>query len=323
MHLNLAMRSIACGLCGAGALFAVSADAGRAQSQPEPQPDAEQAGEEDAAPFELDLDAILTRDGQDAEDARQDAQDAPPPTEGQSEALRERLNRFLEESDRATPAADAGAGARRLGGIVVLRALDKVTARFTDLHVRIDEPTQFGALTIVARTCYKRPPEETPETTAFLQVYETGLASEAVAADARAAAIADPALRLEITDAERDGAAELLTESAPPETGPLAQAPADAAETETATDATDAEVAGPDAAAGLSDLIVAEPEPEPAEQAESGPDRAPSATAPALEAEGEKIFSGWMFASSPALNPLEHPVYDVWVIDCIAAAPEN
>ena len=28
------------------------------------------------------------------------------------------------------------------------------------------------------------------------------------------------------------------------------------------------------------------------------------------------IFSGWMFASSPALNGLEHPVYDVWVIDC-------
>jgi len=29
-----------------------------------------------------------------------------------------------------------------------------------------------------------------------------------------------------------------------------------------------------------------------------------------------KIFSGWMFASSPALNALEHPVYDVWVTDC-------
>jgi len=28
------------------------------------------------------------------------------------------------------------------------------------------------------------------------------------------------------------------------------------------------------------------------------------------------LFSGWMFASSPALNPLEHPVYDVWVVDC-------
>ncbi|MFC3676918.1 DUF2155 domain-containing protein [Ferrovibrio xuzhouensis] len=31
-------------------------------------------------------------------------------------------------------------------------------------------------------------------------------------------------------------------------------------------------------------------------------------------------FHGWMFASSPALNPLEHPVYDVWVIDCKASA---
>ncbi len=30
------------------------------------------------------------------------------------------------------------------------------------------------------------------------------------------------------------------------------------------------------------------------------------------------IFSGWMFASSPALNALEHPVYDVWAIDCRA-----
>ena len=28
------------------------------------------------------------------------------------------------------------------------------------------------------------------------------------------------------------------------------------------------------------------------------------------------VFTGWMFASSPALNALEHPVYDVWVIDC-------
>jgi hypothetical protein len=32
--------------------------------------------------------------------------------------------------------------------------------------------------------------------------------------------------------------------------------------------------------------------------------------------EPEGLFSGWMFASSPALSALEHPVYDVWVIDC-------
>ena len=30
----------------------------------------------------------------------------------------------------------------------------------------------------------------------------------------------------------------------------------------------------------------------------------------------EKLFSGWMFASSPALSALEHPVYDIWVLDC-------
>jgi hypothetical protein len=33
------------------------------------------------------------------------------------------------------------------------------------------------------------------------------------------------------------------------------------------------------------------------------------------------IFSGWMFASSPALSALEHPVYDVWVIDCRKGPP--
>lgn len=27
-------------------------------------------------------------------------------------------------------------------------------------------------------------------------------------------------------------------------------------------------------------------------------------------------FVGWMFASTPAISALEHPVYDVWVIDC-------
>lgn len=29
------------------------------------------------------------------------------------------------------------------------------------------------------------------------------------------------------------------------------------------------------------------------------------------------IFSGWMFASSPALSAMDHPIYDVWVIDCL------
>ncbi len=33
--------------------------------------------------------------------------------------------------------------------------------------------------------------------------------------------------------------------------------------------------------------------------------------------EYKRIFSGWMFAASPGLNGVEHPVYDVWVTDCI------
>lgn len=34
------------------------------------------------------------------------------------------------------------------------------------------------------------------------------------------------------------------------------------------------------------------------------------------EGSDQWIFSGWMFASSPSLSGMEHPVYDVWVIDC-------
>lgn len=31
----------------------------------------------------------------------------------------------------------------------------------------------------------------------------------------------------------------------------------------------------------------------------------------------EWIFSGWMFASSPGLSSMDHPTYDVWVLDCL------
>ena len=39
-----------------------------------------------------------------------------------------------------------------------------------------------------------------------------------------------------------------------------------------------------------------------------------------------ELFRGWMFSSSPALSALEHPVYDVWVLECqrtVAAKPEK
>lgn len=95
------------------------------------------------------------------------------------------------------------------GTAVIVRALDKVTARTVDLTIRIGEAVSYGTLVITARTCLKRPPEDTPETSTFLEIQE-------IKQDE------DPLM----------------------------------------------------------------------------------------------IFNGWMFASSPALNALEHPVYDVWVIDC-------
>lgn len=100
------------------------------------------------------------------------------------------------------------------GDIVVLRALDKVTARTKDLFVPIDETAIFGSLAVRPRKCLKRPPEEPPETSAFLEISEI-----------------------------HEGADDLT------------------------------------------------------------------------------LFTGWMFASSPAINALEHPVYDVWVIDCKMSEP--
>ncbi len=35
-----------------------------------------------------------------------------------------------------------------------------------------------------------------------------------------------------------------------------------------------------------------------------------------LDAKIRRIFTGWMFAASPGLNAVEHPVYDVWLKDC-------
>jgi hypothetical protein len=34
------------------------------------------------------------------------------------------------------------------------------------------------------------------------------------------------------------------------------------------------------------------------------------------------LFGGWMFANSPGLHGVEHPIYDVWLIDCKQTAPQ-
>ena len=94
-------------------------------------------------------------------------------------------------------------------GTAILQALDKVTARVSTFEAPVGDSVRFGTLHIIARTCDKKPPEETPESAAFLDISEV-----------------------------RPG--------------------------------------------------------EPT----------------------QNIYRGWMFASSPALAAMEHPVYDVWVLDC-------
>ena len=38
-----------------------------------------------------------------------------------------------------------------------------------------------------------------------------------------------------------------------------------------------------------------------------------------LQGEIKRIFNGWMFAASPGLHAVEHPIYDVWLTDCKGA----
>jgi hypothetical protein len=35
-----------------------------------------------------------------------------------------------------------------------------------------------------------------------------------------------------------------------------------------------------------------------------------------LDGNEKRIFTGWMFAESPGLNAVEHPVFDVWLTEC-------
>ena len=28
------------------------------------------------------------------------------------------------------------------------------------------------------------------------------------------------------------------------------------------------------------------------------------------------VFNNWMFSSSPSIEPFDHPVYDIWLINC-------
>jgi hypothetical protein len=95
----------------------------------------------------------------------------------------------------------------------VFSGLDKITGRITSFDVAINETVQFGALQVTPRVCYTRPPTDTPNTDAFVDVDEV-----------------------------------------------------------------------------------------------------------TLQGEVKHIFTGWMFAASPGLHGVEHPIYDVWLTDCKGGA---
>jgi hypothetical protein len=123
----------------------------------------------------------------------------------------------------AALAALAASAAARADTVAVLQGLDKTTARVSKFDAPIDKPVHFGRLTITVRACVKHPPEEEPESAAFLQIDEV-----------------------------RQG----------------------------------------DHNAAIA----------------------------------QRVFSGWMFASSPALSALENPIYDIGVLDCkstAAVSPES
>ena len=45
------------------------------------------------------------------------------------------------------------------------------------------------------------------------------------------------------------------------------------------------------------------------------------ATNTSAEIKSHEVFHGWTFASAPSLNPMQHPVYDAWVIGCRRPLP--
>ena len=115
------------------------------------------------------------------------------------------------------------AGTARADTVAVLQGLDKTTARISKFDAPVGKPVRFGTLVITVRACIKHPPEEEPESAAFLQIDE-------------------------VRQGERNSVVS------------------------------------------------------------------------------QQVFSGWMFASSPALSALENPIYDVGVLDCktdTTAAPAS
>src|SRR5262245_21560326 len=42
-----------------------------------------------------------------------------------------------------------------------------------------------------------------------------------------------------------------------------------------------------------------------------------------LDGQQKRLFAGWMFAESPGLNAVEHPIFDVWLTGCVQPLPSR
>jgi len=90
----------------------------------------------------------------------------------QNDAAFDELEMLSGNGDETDPFGDIDVKTQREGVSVTLRALDKITARTLDLEIPIGALATFGSLELVPRYCDKRPPEDFPETTVFVQIYD-------------------------------------------------------------------------------------------------------------------------------------------------------
>jgi hypothetical protein len=82
------------------------------------------------------------------------------------------MTRFIRFTLATAAVALASAGAHALEPRtgVKLRALDKITGNSTDINAKVGETLKFGRLSVTVKACFQAPPEDTPESAAFLEI---------------------------------------------------------------------------------------------------------------------------------------------------------
>ena len=113
----------------------------------------------------------------------------------------------------------AGIPAAQAATIAVLQGLDKTTARVSRFDAPVDQSVKFGTLVITVKACVKAPPEEPPNTAAFLEIdkVQPGEANNVVskqvfsgwmfAASPAVSALEDPIYDINVLDCKSDTAA--------------------------------------------------------------------------------------------------------------------